>query len=113
MAGKGKKGLFKTKPAETKRTRRYPTLWTNAEFEIVETQAKIRNLDVSEFIRRAALGRRADVRFETQTVTVLHHLVQEIKGWRKDMAEGGHPTPDSAVITLIRAACEAMLRISK
>lgn len=105
--------LFTKKPAEEKRSTTSLIRWTEDEIEQVKTAAKIRNLTVSEFIRRAALGRKADVRFETQIVLALHYVVQEARILHKAMTEQGAAPPEKELLELIEGAREAMLRISR
>lgn len=105
--------LFKTKPAHQKRTIRYPILMTEKEAETIRQAALIRNLSVADFIRRAALGRKADVKFETEIVLALCNLVDEIKelhaGIKKNMKL---PAEFVEWRVVIHAAQEAISKIN-
>lgn len=106
--------LFKTKPAHEKRTIRYPILLTEKEAETIRHAAFIRNLSVADFIRRAALGRKADVKFETEIVLALCNLVDEIKrmhaGITKNMKV---PAEFVEWRVVIHAAQEAIAKINE
>lgn len=103
--------LFQKLAPEKRKSFRVAIRLSRKEYEEIQVNANIRNLTVSEFIRRAALGRRADVRIETQIVTQLIHLVQEIRSLRKSLAEVGACPPDEKIIDLIRQASAVMLQI--
>lgn len=107
------KKLFVRKSDDEKRTKRTPILWTDNEHLKVTNSAKIRNLEFSEFVRRASLGRKADVDFDTQTVLALHHVVQEIRRFRKDFLGIGLAPPDKELLLVLDQAGEAFSRIQK
>ena len=62
--------LFKKKFEENLRSITRKVRMTKLEDMQIEAAAKIRQMDVSEFMRRTALGRRADVNYETETLLV-------------------------------------------
>ena len=106
--------LFKTKPAHEKRIIRYPILLTEQEAETIRHAALIRNLSVADFIRRAALGRKADVKFETQIVLALCSLVNEIKNMHAGIAKNMKlPAEFVEWRVVIRAAQEAIAKINE
>lgn len=106
--------LFKTKPAHEKRTIRYPILMTEKEAETIRHSALIRNLSVADFIRRAALNRKADVKFETEIVLALCNLVHEIKDMHAGITKN-MKLPEEFVEwrVVIRAAQEAIAKINE
>jgi len=104
---------FKKKPEAEKRKIRYEILLSQKEAEEIRTYARIRNLSVADFMRRAALGRRADVRYETETVLCLREIVQSIRQLHATFAAKDIPLPKDQLGTLIDQALAAMLRISK
>jgi hypothetical protein len=104
---------FKKKPLEQRRTIRYEIMLSMAEAEDIRTSAKIRNLSVADFLRRAALGRRADVRFETETVLALREVVQAIRQLHATFAAKDAALPKDGLGQVIDAALAAMLRIEK
>lgn len=108
--------LFKKKNLEDMRNCRLPILFTKSELEQVSNSAEIRNLDKSEFVRRAALGRKADVKFDQKIVLTLHQLVQEIRKLYQvceNNNAGLPPDTREPLRQLIIDAGNAMQRISK
>jgi transcriptional antiterminator Rof (Rho-off) len=108
--------LFKKKANEDLRTKRKEVLFTEQEFAQVVEEAEIRILDVNEYIRRRALGKKADVRFDQIIVLTLHQLVQEIRRLYKITEENKTPLPPEvleALGGLIDESGNAIQRISK
>lgn len=106
--------LFKTKPAHEKRTIRYPILLTEKEAETIRHSSLIRNLSVADFIRRAALGRKADVQYETEIVLVLWSLVNEIKNMHASITKNMKlPAEFVEWRTVIGAAQEAIAKLKE
>lgn len=106
--------LFKTKPAHEKRTIRYPILMTEKEAETIRHSALIRNLSVADFIRRAALNRKADVKFETEIVLALCSLVNEIKNMHAGITKNMKlPAEFVEWRAVIRAAQEAISKLDE
>lgn len=105
--------LFKKLPKTEKRTVRYEIMLFVTEAEEIRTSARIRNLSVADFIRRAALGRRADVRFDTETVLALREVVRTIRELHTTFAAKELRLPIDRLGEVIDAALAAMLRISK
>ena len=104
---------FEKVPKAEKRTVRYEIMLFTKEAEEIRTSAKIRNLSVADFMRRAALGRRADVRFETETVLALREVVQAIRQLHTTFAAKDAALPKEELGQVIDAALAAMLRIEK
>lgn len=105
--------LFQKKAEDEKRTKRVPLLLTEAEKEKIKRSASIRHLDASEFIRRAALGRKADVDYETEIVLVLSDVTRAIREFHSALVERGITPPESALLPVILDARAAMVRIAK
>ncbi|WP_247391718.1 plasmid mobilization protein [Ralstonia pseudosolanacearum] len=107
------KSHFQKKPDAEKRT--VPTLirWTEDEVQKVRHSASIRQMDVAEFIRRAALGRKADVDFETEIVLALSDITRSVRALHAAMVERGIVPPEADLLPLILDARAAILRISK
>ena len=103
--------LFKKKASSEVRSIRYPILLTEAEAETIRQSASIRNLSVAEFIRRAALGRRADVDYDTKIVLQLSDVVRNIRAIHKQMVELNMQPPEAIWKPVMDEALEAMLRI--
>ena len=76
---------FKKKVCTELRSIRYPILLTQEEAETIRHSASIRNMSVAEFMRRAALGRKADVDYDTKIVLQLSDVVRSIRAIHKQM----------------------------
>jgi hypothetical protein len=85
---------------------------TIAESETIRKAAHIRSLSVAEFIRRAALGRRADVRYEDEIVRQLSTVVRVIRGMHAAYREHGIEASLEEFRPVIRAARDAILLIA-
>lgn len=105
--------LFATKAPENRRSVRLPILLTPKEREQIGTAASIRQLDVSDFVRRAALGRRADVRYETEIVLQLMDVVRAIRAVHKATVDRNLAPPVEAWSMIMDHAIAAISRISK
>jgi hypothetical protein len=105
--------LFKKKETSDLRTVRYPILLTEAEAAEIRHSAKIRQLSVADFMRRAALGRKADVDYETEIVLALIDSTRAIRALHKAMVERGFPPPEDLLLPIIVGAGDAISRISK
>lgn len=105
--------LFKPKPEEQRRSITRKVRLTQKEDETITEAAEIRRLDVSEFIRRAALGRKADVRYEYQIILELRAVVEALRAAHREFIARGMEPPKEAFSALIQEAIEAMRRISK
>ncbi len=105
--------LFKKKPELELKSVRYQIRLTIKDDEKIRHSAKIRQMDVSEFIRRAALGRKANVDYETEIVLALIDSTRAIRALHKAMVERGIPPPEELLLPIIVGAGDAILRISK
>ena len=88
--------LFKKKPESDLRSIRYPILLNEKEAEKIRKSAKDRQLSMAEFIRRAALGRKAPVNYDVELVLTLRELVRAINSigeLHKAMIERGITPP--------------------
>lgn len=104
---------FKKLPEEKKRSVRVPIMFTQKEIETVRDSAKIRCLFVADFVRRAALGRKADVRYEHQIILELRVVVDAIRKIHAEYVAQGIEPPEHELKVVIQEAVQAMLRISK
>lgn len=86
---------------------------TREEDQLIRDAAGLRQLDVSEFIRRAALGRKADVRVEVEIVLMLIEVVKEMRELHTAVVATGALPPESKWQPVIDQAVAAMLRIQK
>ena len=104
--------LFTPVPAELRRSVSMMIRLTPSEAQKIRHAADIRCLDVSEFVRRAALGRRAEVQMEMKIVLALHHVVQDIRALHKTYRDRGVQPPDELLLQVIHAAGAAIISIS-
>lgn len=105
--------LFKKIPASEKRSIRYEILLSQIEANEIRTSAHARNLSVADFMRRAALGKRADLRFDTEIVLSLRAVVQTIRQLNSTIITEGIIPPSEVFGQLIDEALASMKKISK
>lgn len=105
--------IFKKLPDGDKRTIRYEIRLTEKEACTIRDSALIRNLSTADFMRRACLGRRADVRYETEIILTLRDIVQSIRRLHATFVDDGIVPPTEIWEILINETLAAMLRISK
>lgn len=105
--------LFEKKAESETRTFRYPVMLNAKELEAIKQAALVRNMSVAEFMRRAALGRKADVRYETQIILELRNVAQEIRNLHASYFAHEFQPPEDVLLPVIKEATAAMLRISK
>lgn len=104
--------LFKPVPENLRRSTKAIIRLTKTEMEQIRYAAHIRCLSVSEFVRRAALGRKADVRIEQHIIVGLSQTVQELRALRKTMVEQNLIPPDEEILRVIEMAADALRRMS-
>ena len=105
--------LFEKKNPEDLRNKRVITYVNPEEYAQIRTAASIRQLDVGEFMRRAALGRRADVDYETEIVLALIDLTRSVRELRKPYLERNEVFRDDDWRPIVAGATAAMLRITQ
>lgn len=105
--------LFKKKDEAERRAERLRIWVTADEKKKIEHSAAIRQMDVSEFVRRAALGRKADVDHETEAVLALAAITREVRALHAAMVEHGVMPPEADLLPLILEARQAILRITE
>jgi len=105
--------LFKKKNEEDKIIKKIRVGFTTSGYNHVKEQAAARLLDVSEFIRRAVEGRRADVRYETNVIIEVGKLIRAVNLLRKDLFEMGLIDDEAKWAEVRNEAIKAMLRIEK
>jgi len=106
------RAYFQKKPDAAKRSVQMLVRWTEDEARKVRHSAGIRQMDVAEFIRRAALGRKADVDHETEVVLALSAITREIRAIHASMVERGFPPPEDALLPVLLEARRAILRVA-
>ncbi len=105
--------FFKKIPDSEKKSVRYEIRLSERDAAAIRAAAFLRNLSVADFIRRASLGRRADVGFDVEIVLTLHDVVQSIRRLHATFVALGMPIPKKELGTLVDHALAAMLRINK
>ncbi len=105
--------LFKKISDSEKKLVRIEIRLSTKNAEAIRASAFLRNLTVADFMRRAALGRRADVGFEVEIVLTLRDVVQSIRHLHSDLTVRGIPFPKDEWGKLVDEALAAMIRISK
>jgi uncharacterized protein (DUF1778 family) len=105
--------LFKKKDESQLRSVRRPIKLTAKEDEEIRLAANIRQMDISDFIRCAALGRKADVDFDTEIVLALSELTKVIRLMHTTLVEEGLNAGEELWLPVIEEARAAMLRIGK
>jgi hypothetical protein len=73
--------------------------------------AGIRQLGISEYIRRRMLGKKVDVKYETEIVLQLSDAVRAIRQLHGAMVEMGFEPPEEKMGAVLDSLMDAMLRI--
>ena len=105
--------LFKNKEPALLQSARFTLRVTESESEQIRQAASIRQMDVNEYIRRAALGRKADVDYETETVLALMGVTKAIRDLYGALIERGLPPMKEDMQPIVDHAIAAIIRISK
>ena len=105
--------LFRNKPAADRKSVQYEIRMTTSEAESVQNAAKIRCLSVAEYMLKASLGRRADVRFDAEIVLVIREIVQVIRQLHSQFVMQRIVPPSDLLELLLDESILAMQRISK
>ncbi|WP_240435337.1 plasmid mobilization protein [Ralstonia solanacearum] len=105
--------LFTLKDEAEKRSKRIVIRVTTDEELKIKRAAAVRQMDVSEFARRAALGRKADVDHQTEAVLALSAITREVRALHAAMVEHGVTPPEADLLPVILEARQAILRVSE
>lgn len=106
-----KKKLFqKVADSEARKPRGFRA--TNKEWESIQKEASVRNLTANDYLIRAALGRRADVRIETEIIIALRDVVAAIRALHASVVELKLQPLKEEWGVIIDEACAAMRRIT-
>lgn len=105
--------LFTPKDEAEKRSKRIVMRVTTDEELKIKRAAAARQMDVSEFARRAALGRKADVDHETEAVLALSAITREVRALHTAMVKHGVTPPEADLLPVILEARQAILRIAE
>lgn len=105
--------LFQKKDETSSRSVRRELRLTTEEDRQIREAAALRQIDVSDLIRRAALGRKADVRVEVEIILMLIEVIKEIRELHATVLATGALPPEPQWQPVIDQAVAAMLRIEK
>jgi uncharacterized protein (DUF1778 family) len=86
---------------------------TKNDAEAIRYEARIRQLSTCEFMRRAALGRKTDVEFETEIVLELSGITRAVRRLHAAIVETGVAPAEEEWRPLFDQAIAAMKRIGK
>ena len=103
--------LFKKKLASEIKSVRFPIRMTENDRVEIGIAAAIRQLSVGEFMLRAALGRKADIRYEVEIILALRDATKSIRDLHAALVERGIVPPEDEWRPVIKEAIDAMLRI--
>lgn len=107
------KKLFKPLPDAVRKNVVLHMRVSAGDFEIITAAAKARNLSVCDYIRRAALGRRTDIRYESKMVLALAAVVEAFQVLHTAVVEQGFLPINHEWDPVIDEAVATMQRISK
>ena len=104
---------FKPKSDEERRDQRLVVRVNQAEREYIKHAADVRALDMSTFVRRAAMGRKADLQYEYQIVYDLRDVVAALKAIHGAILMTGAAPPEEEMTAALFTVVNAMNRITK
>ena len=107
------KKLFKPLPDAVRKNVVLHIRMSVSDAEIITAAAKARNLSVCDYMRRATLGKRTDVRYESQVVLALTAVVEAFQILHTAVVEQGLLPINHEWNPVIDEAVAAMQRISK
>lgn len=79
----------------------------------IASEAAIRNLDVSAYMLRMALHRRADVRIETEMILAVRDTVSAIRSLHSGYLERGLLPPEAQLAPVMNHAIQALLNLAR
>ena len=105
---------FRSKPNDVVRSVKTLIGWTPDEHSAVDKNAVARKVPFAEFVRRAALGRKApDVDYVTDIVVELSSITRTLRAIHAAMVEQGAQPPEADMLAVLNEAKAAMLRIER
>lgn len=103
--------MFVSLPEGLAKTERIEIRTTSEELGKLQKLAANRQMPLSEFLRRAGLGRATPVDFETALILGLSDAVRAIRDLHKAYLDAGIEPPEAILLPLIHAAKNSILRI--
>lgn len=83
-----------------------------AELEMITKAAQVRKLSVSEFMRRASLGRRADVDYVSDIVLALGASTKAIRDLHAGYLAKGIAPPEDVLLRVMNNASDVIMEIA-
>lgn len=105
--------LFKKIAIEDKRGKSVLIRLTVSEVIDLQQQAQIRNLSTSEYVRRMALHRRADVKMETGLILAVRNVVTEIRALHAAYLAQGLSPPEAILQPILMRCEQAILSVAR
>ena len=100
-------------PEDERKSDSFLVRCTVADGRRILEQARIRSLSRSEFVRRAALGRTANVDYETGTILALSALTRAIRDLHAALAEYRLPLMEEQLQPIMDGITATMHRMGK
>jgi uncharacterized protein (DUF1778 family) len=105
--------LFEKKPDSERKKKAILLRFTDDDAAAIVKAAEIRNLSVNEYVRRAALGRKADVDYQTEIVLALRGVIDQLKNIYAEFVNNKIQPPLDVMKPVLIMAIEAITRITK
>jgi len=112
MPKKTKSKLFEVVLDEVRKSAAVLVRFSAHDLSTIRESARVHNLSTSEFLRRAGLGRRADVDHESRMVLALSDSTRAIRALHASMLDLGIEPPEELLRSAILAAGTAILVIT-
>ena len=109
--------LFTKKAPEQLKSVEWTLRVTRKEAEAIRHAAQVRQMPVTEYIRRTALGRKADVDYQTEIILSLRDVIAEMRVTCGVILSEGKDITHAQLIEILKPivsnAVDAIKRISK
>ena len=105
--------LFKEVAIEDKRAKGVLIRLKASEIIDLQMQAQMRNLSTSEYVRRMALHRRADIRIETELILAVRDVVTEIRALHAAYLTQGLSPPEEIIRPILSQCEQAILNVAR
>ena len=105
--------LFQKLPDELRASERLELRLAKTDKAKIQHAAAIRNLTVSDYVLRATLGRKAEIRYETEIVVQLVDLIRVLREIHADLKKTGRSPSLEGFRPLVDEVRAAIIRIQK
>ena len=106
-----RKKMFVSLPQGFAKIERIEIRATSEELSKLQKLAANRQMPLSEFLRRAGLGRATPVDFETDLIVGLSDAVRAIRDLHRAYLDAGIEPPEEFLLPLLNAAKNSIVRI--